>query len=159
MRLSEKGKKLLAEWEGFKTEIYKDSAGLETIGIGHLLTQSELTLYEVELDDGSRANFHDGLTEDQVISLLALDMRRFERAVTDAVASDLVQDQFDALVIFAFNIGVSAFRGSTLLKVLNQGRLIDVPNELRKWNKAGGKVVQGLINRREKEIVLWNGTI
>ena len=147
------------EWEGFKAEIYKDSAGLKTIGVGHLLTQDELSLYEVELDDGSRVSFHDGLTEGQVFLLLARDVQRFEKAVTDAVTSDLAQDQFDAIVIFAFNVGISAFRGSTLLRVLNQGRLGDVPNELRKWNKAGGKVVQGLINRREKEIALWSGTL
>ena len=157
MRLSDKGKKLLMEWEGFKTEIYKDSAGLKTIGVGHLLTQDELAFYEVALDDGSRVNFHDGLTDEQVLSLLARDVRRFEKAVTDAVTSGLTQDQFDALVSLCFNIGVSAFRGSTLLKVLNQGRFDDVPSELRKWTKAGGQIVQGLVNRREKEIALWNG--
>ena len=147
------------EWEGFKAEIYKDSAGLKTIGVGHLLTQDELALYEVALDDGSHVNFHDGLTDEQVLSLLARDVRKFEKAVTDAVTSDLTQDQFDAVVSFAFNVGVSAFRGSKLLKVLNQGRFSDVPNELRKWTKAGGQIVQGLVNRREKEIALWNGGI
>ena len=147
------------EWEGFKTEVYKDSAGLKTIGVGHLLTQQELSLYEIALDDESRVNFHDGLTDEQVLSLLARDVRRFEKAVTDAVTSDLTQDQFDSLTSFAFNIGVSTFRRSTLLKVLNQGCYSDVPSELRKWNKTNGQIVQGLVNRREKEIALWNSDI
>ena len=116
-----------------------------------------MALYEVVRDVGSRVNFHDGLTDEQVLSLLARDVRRFEKAVTAAVTSGLPQDQFDALVSLCFNIGVSAFRGGTLLKVLNQGRFDDVPSELRKWTKAGGQIVQGLVNRREKEIALWNG--
>ena len=157
MRLSDKGKKLLMEWEGFKAEIYKDSAGLKTIGVGHLLTQDELAIYEITLDDGVRVKFDGGLTDDQVLSLLARDVRRFEKAVTDAITNDLTQNQFDAIVSFAFNVGVSAFRGSKLLKALNQGRFSDVPSELRKWTKAGGQIVQGLVNRREKEIALWNG--
>ena len=147
------------EWEGFKTEIYKDSAGLATIGVGHLLTQGELAFYEVTLDDGSLIKFHDGLTEDQVLSLLARDVRKFEKIVTDAVTSNLTQDQFDTLVSFSFNIGASGFRGSTLLKILNQGHFDNVPDELRKWNKAGGVTNQGLTNRREKEIALWNSAI
>ena len=157
MKLSDKSKKLLMEWEGFKGEMYKDSAGLATIGVGHLLTQEELALYEVALDDGSRVKFDGGLTDEQVLSLLAVDMRRFEKAVTDAVTVSLTQNQCDALVIFCFNVGISAFRGSTLLKVLNQGRFSEVPGELRKWSKARGVVIQGLVNRREKEIGLWNG--
>jgi lysozyme len=52
-------------------------------------------------------------------------------------------------------VGTQAFKSSTLLKKLNQGLYDEVPAQLRRWNKAGGKVIQGLINRREKEIVLW----
>jgi lysozyme len=62
-------------------------------------------------------------------------------------------------VSFTFNVGASAFKQSTLLKRLNARDFVDVPNQLRRWNKSGGKKVQGLVNRRENEIKLWKGEI
>ena len=146
------------EWEGFKTEVYPDSAGLKTVGVGHLLTHEELSLGEVRLDDGQVVKFETGLTEDQVFSLLAQDVRKFEQVVQD-VKVELTQDQFDALVIFSFNIGIHGFIRSTLIEKLNAGDYVSVPSELRRWNKAGGQIVKGLANRREKEIALWSGVI
>jgi len=158
MKLSDKGKRLLMEWEGFKAEIYKDSVGLDTIGVGHLLTHDEINLGEIVLEDEQAVKFEDGLTEDQVLSLLARDVRKFERVIQD-VRVGLKQNEFDALVIFAFNVGVHAFVRSTLLEELNAGAYENVPRELRRWNRAGGLVVKGLSNRREKEIALWNDAI
>jgi lysozyme len=155
MQMSENGKKLLTEWEGFKLEVYKDSAGLDTIGVGHLLTKTELESGNIVID-GTAVPYHHGLTKQQVMDLLGQDLKRFEKAINDNVTVALNQNQFDALVSFAFNVGVGNFERSTLLKVLNQGKYDEVPNQLRRWNKAGGRVVQGLINRREKEINLWN---
>jgi lysozyme len=77
------------------------------------------------------------------------DLRRFENAVNGSVAVSLEQNQFDALVSFSFNVGVGAFTGSTLLKKLNAGSYDDVPGELMKWTKGGGKTLQGLVNRRQ----------
>ena len=145
MKISPKGLKLLMEWEGCRLKPYKDAAGLPTIGVGHLVHHNE--------------DFHTGITTQQALDLLATDIERFERAVTDYVHVPLNQNQFDALVIFAFNVGVSAFRTSTVLQRLNTGSYDTVPNRLRVWNKAGGKVCQGLVNRRENEIKLWNGEI
>jgi lysozyme len=79
--------------------------------------------------------------------------------VNESVTVPLNQNQFDALVSFSFNVGDNAFRGSTLLKLLNQGQYDQVPAQLRRWVRDNGHVVQGLINRREKEIVLWNTAI
>src|SRR3990167_8073967 len=158
MKLSDKGKRLLMEWEGFKAEIYKDSVGLDTIGVGHLLTHDEINLGEIVLEDEQAVKFEDGLTEDQVLSLLARDVRKFERVIQD-VRVGLKQNEFDALVIFAFNVGVHEFVRSTLLEELNAGAYENVPRELRRWNRAGGLVVKGLSNRREKEIALWNDAI
>ena len=158
MNLSDKGKRLLMEWEGFKTEVYLDSAGLKTVGVGHLLIHDELSLSEVVLDDGQVVKFENGLTEDQVLLLLARDVRKFEQVIQD-VKVELKQNEFDALVIFAFNIGIHAFIRSTLLEKLNTGDYKSVPSELRRWNRAGGQVVKGLSNRREKEIALWSGAI
>jgi len=101
------------------------------------------------------------ITESQAITLLRKDLARFERAVDTSVKVPLHDCQFGALVSFAFNVGVEAFKGSTLLKRLNKGEYGAVPYELLKWVKdgpAGKKVtVQGLVNRRNKEIGMWAG--
>lgn len=100
--------------------------------------------------------YRKGLTEQQCWDLLDQDLEPAEKSVNEAVTVPLNQNQFDALVSFAFNVGDGAFRSSTLLKLLNQGRYDDVPTQLRRWIRDNGHVVQGLVNRREKEITLWN---
>lgn len=158
MQMSEHGLELLKQWEGFKPDVYRDSAGLPTIGVGHLITKSEQTTGEIVIG-GVPAQYADGLTDQQVLDLLSQDVEPAEQAVNNGVKLELDQNQFDALVSFTFNVGVGAFTGSTLLKVLNQGQSDQVPDQLRRWNKAGGQVVQGLANRRENEVKLWNGQI
>ena len=144
MIFSSKGLKLLMEWEGCKLNVYPDAGGKATIGVGHLIQPHEK---------------FNTITTSQALDLLDQDIRPFERVVNTSITQPLTQDQFDALVIFAFNIGVGGFKSSTVLKEILKGELEDVPNAMRMWNKAGGKVVKGLINRREKEIQLWNGEI
>jgi len=72
------------------------------------------------------------------------------------VTVKLNQNQFDALVLFTFNVGIGYFKHSTALKELNKGNYKKVPFELKRWNQSGGKVMRGLINRRNKEIQIWN---
>ena len=158
MKVSEHGLDLLKQWEGFESKIYKDSAGLPTIGVGHLLTKSELTSGKIVIN-GAPVQYAAGLTDQQVLDLLSQDLDPAAQAVSKNVKVALSQNQFDALVSFVFNVGVAAFTGSTLLKLANQGQYDQVPAQLRRWNKSGGQVVQGLINRREKEIKLWTGQI
>ncbi len=155
MQMSEKGKELLAEWEGVELKVYKDVAGLPTIGVGHLLTQDELTSGKI-LIRGEPIRYADGLTKTQAMDLLDQDLERFEEAVNESGKVDLKQNQFDALVSFTFNVGSNAFRNSTLLRLLNQGNYSDVPNQLRRWVHSGGQKVQGLVKRRENEIELWS---
>lgn len=92
--------------------------------------------------------------------MLAADLAKAEEAVDQSVKHLLTDNQFGALVSFAFNAGVSAFRSSTLLRLLNAGDYTSVPNQLKRWNKGtvnGKKVVlKGLTNRRAKEIALWS---
>lgn len=149
------GKNLFKEWEGLKTEAYADSGGALTIGIGHLLTRSELTSGKIVIG-GAAVEYRNGLSEAQCWQLLDQDLDSAEKAVNEAVLVPLNQNQFDALVSFAFNVGNGAFKGSTLLKVLNQGLYDQVPAQLGRWNKIHGQVVKGLTNRRNKEIALWN---
>ena len=158
MQMSENGLTLLTQWEGFKLTVYKDSAGLPTIGVGHLLTKSELSSGKITIN-GVPVDYTDGLTEQQVTDLLGQDVEPASAAVNSGVKVPLDQNQFDALVSFTFNVGVGAFTGSTLLKLLNQKQYDQVPTQLLRWTRAGGKVVQGLVNRRNNEIKLWNGEI
>jgi lysozyme len=141
--------------EGKRNKVYDDSAGLPTIGVGHLLTQEENSSGKITIN-GQPIDYSLGLTDQQVMDLLAQDLVRFEQVVQNEVRVDLNQNQFDALVSFSFNVGTQAFKNSTLLKVLNDGLYEEVPDQLRRWVKAGGKTVQGLVNRRENEINLWN---
>jgi len=67
------------------------------------------------------------------------------------------QHQFDALVSWTFNLGPSNLNSSTMLKVLNKGDYEDVPAQIKRWNKAGGKVLEGLTRRREAEALLFEG--
>jgi lysozyme len=156
LQMSQRGKELLADWEGVELKVYKDSAGLPTIGVGHLLTRDELTSGKISIR-GEPIKYANGLTRQQAIDLLDQDLDRFEDVVNTSVTVDLSQNQFDALVAFTYNVGANAFRSSTLLKVLNQGQYLEVPIQLRRWVFSGGQRVQGLTNRREKEIALWNG--
>jgi lysozyme len=156
MQMSENGKQLLAQWEGIELKVYKDSAGLPTIGVGHLLTRDELTSGKIVIC-GQPIKYGNGLTHQHCIDLLDQDLAAFEDTLNQCVKIELRQNQFDALVAFTFNVGANAFKGSTLLKVLNQGRFSEVPEQLRRWCFAGGQKVQGLANRREKEIQLWVG--
>ena len=70
---------------------------------------------------------------------------------------DLTQNQFDALVAWIYNLGPTNFKASTLLNVLNAGEYENVPEQIKRWNKAGGKVLDGLIRRREAEALLFEG--
>jgi len=158
MKMSPVGLQLLTLWEGSKAKVYKDSAGLPTIGVGHLLLKSEIAADAIKIG-GQLVRLRFGLTEDQIRGLLAQDLVRFEDAINKNVKVTLSQNQFDALVAFCFNVGVSSFLRSTLLKAINNGTLDAVPDQLRRWNTVGGKPVPGLVNRREKEIKLWRGDI
>ncbi len=158
MQVGQRGKKLFKEWEGLMTHEYLDSGGAPTIGIGHLLTRSERTSGKIVIQ-GAASDYRNGLSEQQCWKLLDQDLDPVEATVNKAVKVPLNQNQFDALVSFTFNVGDSAFCGSTLLKVLNQGRYNEVPAQLMRWTKDNGHVVIGLIRRREKEIALWNTPI
>lgn len=158
MRMSEKGRHLLTQWEGKEAKVYKDSAGLLTIGVGHLLTKDEIASGKI-LILGIATKYSDGLTDHQIDQLLVQDLAGAEGAVNSGIDAALNQNQFDALVSFVFNVGRTAFYNSTLRKLLNLGKYKEVPDQLRRWNRAGGVVIPGLSIRRENEIKLFEGVI
>lgn len=145
MIFSQKGLKLLMAWEGTKLKIYLDTGGNPSIGVGHLIQPHE--------------DFSRGITTSQALDLLDKDISPFERDVNIHLKQPLTQDQFDCLIIFSYNIGQHGFDTSTALKDVMKDDLKDVPDAIRLWNKVNGHVDQGLVNRREKEIQLWNSEI
>ena len=158
MNLSDKGIRFLRQAEGVRSDVYKDSAGLPTIGVGHLLTQSELSSGKIIID-GEPVKYGEGLSNHHIDELLKQDVDRFEKAIAEYVKVPLYQNQFDALVSFSFNVGVGAFKNSTLLKVLNARDYDKVPEQLKRWVYSSRKKVQGLVNRRNSEIALWRENV
>lgn len=143
MKTSQAGVDLIKSFEGLRLNAYLDAVGIPTIGYGH-------TGLDVIL--GKKIN------PQQAEILLKKDLARFESAVEEFVKIPLNQSQFDALVSFAFNIGPTAFRDSTLLKRLNAGEnpCNVAKEELPRWNKGdGGRVLNGLSRRRSAEAELF----
>ncbi|MGO4738667.1 lysozyme [Bosea sp. 2KB_26] len=139
-RISDEGLALIKRWEGCRLTAYRDVAGVLTIGYG---------------STGAHVRPGMKITQAEADQLLVKDLARFERAVETLVKVPLNEGQFAALVSFAFNVGEGAFAKSTLLKRLNAGNYAAVPRELMKWVNAGGKKVEGLVNRRAAEGGLW----
>lgn len=140
MRCSEEGLSLIKKFEGCRLESYLCAANVLTIGYGHTKNvQEDMTI-----------------SQDMAESLLKADIQEFEEYVEGNVSVPLTQCQFDALVAWTFNLGVGNLKSSTLLKVLNQGKYELVPSEMKRWNKAGGQVLEGLIRRREAEALLFD---
>jgi len=154
-QFSKHGLDLLKAWEGSRATVYYDSAGMRTIGVGHLLTRSEITSGKIFI--GSQpVKWAAGLMDQQILDLLAQDVHPKELCVNMFVVVPLNQNQFDALVSFVFNVGHQAFQNSTLLRLLNQHGYNTVPEQLMRWTRAAGQVVHGLEVRRRNEIALWN---
>ena len=141
MKISEEGKALIKKFEGCELDSYICSGGVWTIGYGHT----------AGVKQGDKIN------QDEANHLLTEDLEEFEGYVNSAVEVGLDQNQFDALVAWTFNLGPSNLKSSTMLKVLNEENYSKVPSEMRRWNKAGGKVLEGLIRRREAEALLFEG--
>lgn len=145
--MSPEGKEALAKWEGGHIlKSYKDVAGVLTIGPG-------LTYYP---DTKKKIGSNDTITLEQSQAMFSKVLKQFEVAVNSLTRDDINQNQFDALVSFAYNVGIGALQGSTLLKkVNNYPNDPSISDEFMKWVYAGGKEVNGLKNRRKKEVALY----
>ena len=97
------------------------------------------------------------ITEDTAEALLQQDLKEFEDHIDNLVTVDLNQNQFDALVAWTFNLGAGNLKSSTMLKVLNEEKYDEVPEQMQRWNKAAGKVLHGLVRRRTAESLLFEG--
>lgn len=130
-------------------------AGIWTVGYGHALRDSTGHFLRGESNKAEAYNQYNALTELQAILLLKEDLTEFCHYVTILVKVPLTNNQFAALVSFAYNVGYNSLRTSTLLKILNKGDYAGAAEQFRVWNKSGGKVLRGLTKRREAERLLF----
>ncbi|MCU4327744.1 lysozyme [Acinetobacter johnsonii] len=144
MHISPSGIDLICNFEGKRLAAYDDGVGVWTIGFG-------TTVYP----NGIKVKKGDTCTEVQAKAYMAHDLKKFETAVNNAVTVPLSQNQFDALVSLAYNIGTNAFSKSTLVKKLNVNDIRGAADQFDVWVNAGGKRMQGLVNRRTVEKALF----
>lgn len=143
MKTSIKGINLIKKFEGEILHGYLCPAGKLTIGVGHVVLKGE------PYAKGGK------ITADESTKILKKDLIRFEKAVSKFVKVELNQNQFDALVSFAFNVGEANLSNSTLLKKLNRADYQGAANEFKKWIFANGVKLKGLVSRRESEKSLF----
>jgi lysozyme len=149
MQMSQEGiDALLKKFEGCKLSSYRCPANVCTIGYGHTSAAGA-----PEVTDGMK------ITQKDADDILRRDLVKYETAVYGMVQQPLTQHQFDTLVDFAYNAGVGALKSSTLLKKVNAAQFDDVPTELMKWTKGGGKVLPGLVRRRQAESAWWTSEL
>ncbi len=141
MKISEYGLNLIKHFEGLELEAYQCAAGVWTIGYGHTK----------DVQPG------DQWSESHADHMLEVEMEEYENYVNTAVTVPLSQNQFDALVSWVYNLGNGNLTSSTMLKVLNSGDYAGVPAQIKRWNKAGGKVLEGLTRRRQAEADMFEG--
>lgn len=142
--ISKDGYDLIKSFEGLETSAYKDSAGIWTIGYG-----------TIKYPNGTRVAGGDKITQAQAQSYLENDCKWVDACLDKHVKVKVSQKQFDALASFVYNVGETAFSTSTLLKKLNAGDFQGAGAQFDVWVNAGGKRVQGLVNRRAKEKALF----
>jgi GH24 family phage-related lysozyme (muramidase) len=146
--LHPRGLELTKASEGFVPRLYHDSAGLCTIAYGHLLRLKPCS-------NSERRLYPKGISEPAGAELLARDLDVAQRMVSAMVKVDLSDAQYASLVDFTFNVGAGNFKRSTLLKAVNARQHERVPFQLRRWTRAGGRELRGLVIRREREIALY----
>ena len=143
MKISNTGINLIRGFEDLRLKAYDDGVGVWTIGYGTTAI------------NGVAVKKGDTCTVDQAKSYMAQDLKKFESAVNTAVKVTLNQNQFDALVSLTYNIGIGAFKSSTLLMLLNAKDYKRAAEQFPRWNRGGGRVLNGLIKRRKIEMVLF----
>jgi lysozyme len=142
-QINHRGLSLIKAFEGLRLKAYLCPAGVPTIGYG---------------STGKHVKMGMEITEAEADLLLKRDLKRFELGVAELTQEDTTTgDQFSAMVSLAFNIGLSAFARSTVLKRHNNGNPLGASRAFAMWNRGGGRVLPGLVRRREAEAALYRG--
>ena len=137
---------LIKKWEGFRAKAYLDPIGIPTIGYG-----------TIRWPDGPPVKLGDTITEERASALLE---KHIEKEIlpklNDALAFEINDNQYNALVSFAYNLGIGALVKSTLMRKLNQGNFEGASKEFDRWVYAGGTKLKGLVRRRSEERALFD---
>ena len=157
MTISEAGIQLIKSFEGCHNQPYKCPASLWTIGFGRVLYPDQARLKTDERASYSLRSEHNRLwNADEIDTLLEADLLRFSDGVLRLCPAAVDnQCHLDAMVSFAFNVGLGNLQSSTLRMKYNRGDYDGAADEFLKWTKAGGKVLNGLVRRREAERALF----
>ncbi|MGZ8432753.1 MAG: lysozyme [Candidatus Binatia bacterium] len=139
--MSEDGFAHVRRWEGYMPYRYADAVGIMTIGFGHVILPGE--------------KFSEPLMGEEANDLLRKDMAKFQKWLASDARAPLWQHQYDALCALSFNVG--RLRNTKTLETVNKERHDEVPEWIKKWNKAGGRILKGLVNRRESEAEMYGG--
>jgi lysozyme len=145
MKVNEEGYALIKKFEGCRLKAYKCPANVWTIGFGN-------TFYE----NGDRVKEGDVITQQRADELAKFIIDQFAVSITPFILKPLNENQFSACVSLAYNIGTGGFKRSSVFKKLNVNpNDVTIADSFRLWNKGGGKVLAGLVKRREAEIQLY----
>jgi lysozyme len=136
---SEKGLALIRSFESLRLTAYRDGGGVWSIGFGHT-------------DDVEPG---DTCTAQEALDWLRRDANEAEICILTSVETTLTQSQFDALCSLVFNIGCEAFENSTMLRLINAGKMDAAKGQFSRWNKDDGKIIAGLTRRRAAEAELF----
>ncbi len=144
MKISQQGYDLIREFEGLRTRAYRDAVGVWTIGYGHTSAAGA-----PHVDPGMTISIG------EANEILERDVQKFADGVDELVRVQISDDQFSALVSFAYNVGLGNFARSSVLRAVNAKDFAAVPRRLALWNKAGDRTLPGLIRRRAAEAALF----
>ena len=139
-KINQAGIDIIKQSEGCRLKAYKCPAGVWTIGYGHTKGVTPNSVFQ---------------SQDEAEQLLIKDLIEYSSAVEALIVVPLNDNQFSSLVSFTYNVGIGALKNSTLRKKLNTGDYKSVPEQMIKWTKGGGKILPGLVQRRNLEIELF----
>jgi len=156
MNVSQEAIKVICHHEGIRYKPYRCPARLWTVGVGHVLYPEQGKL-PIDQRDGFALRPQDNraFSKDEVDAILKFDLQRFERGVLSFCLVVLSQGMFDGLVSFSFNVGLGTLQRSTLRQKLLRGDKAGAGEEFLKYTKGGGKVLPGLVKRRQDERALF----
>lgn len=138
--ITSKGVNFIAQFEGFKETPYLCPSGCPTIGFGHVIRKGE---------------FFDKITKEEGLILLKKDLQIYQKVISKLLTVSLSKSQYIAVLSLTYNIGPGAFQRSTLRQKINREEYEEIPSEFMKWIWGKGKILPGLVKRREAEIKLF----
>jgi lysozyme len=145
MQISDNGLDTIKKFEGFRLQAYQDSVGVWTLGYGSTF-----------FPNGTKVKEGDTVSYETAHRMLENVANMFSKEIAKLITSEINQNQFDALVSFSYNVGINNFKKSHLLELVNKDPNDPaIKQEFLKWNKAGGKVLKGLMLRRQAESELF----